>query len=354
MQSNKSSNLIIVILLIFSLGCNNVKSNNNESNKVDNQTESAISRKEIGDQQAFRQVNKLEKDSMKSIKKESQEEKEDAFFDDSLKLFANISRFDEKTQNIFKEKGFKEYALITTKRIDPDGNERINKETIKSYIEKRFPNKGAEEILIIDWEQRKYKDLKKPEKSQEFKAAEKEFKKLVNYIKELRPNLVVGIYGLPYRVFNNKYPHYAKKNKFLGLLKAVDIITPSLYGESTDSERSKNENDVFLKNTIELSIEYADQLGKPLYFFIWEMTSSKENRLLPVEEFRRKIETIVAYQSKNKWVQGVIYWTPAKANYYLNEMKASASQGITKANSTDKDPESFRNTVISNYLSEVF
>lgn len=341
----------MLVLLFILISCNNVKSNDGDSQNSDSKglTDFKSDKKEEdNNKQAEKNNTAIHKFSETKDKVADDENKG---LKDSLKLFTNLSRFDKPTQGQLATKGFQMYHLIATNRIDPKGKEVMDRESIKKYLDQKFPKGNENKVLIIDWEKEKFWNLKKKSNSKEFKEAEKEFIELVRYIKELKPNLLVGIYGLPFRVFVNKYPHYAKKDKFTSLFNEIDIITPSLYSAFTDENRSEKENNLYLKNSIELAIEYAEKVKKPIYFFVWEMTSSKQIRLLPVKEFERKIRIISNYNRSNKWVQGIIYWTPADPSPYRIELQNTRASSKSEES---KALESIRNNIVSEYISDAF
>src|SRR5690606_12568763 len=102
-----------------------------------------------------------------------------------------------------------------------------------------------------------------------FKNAEKQFIDLLRYIKGVRPNLKIGIYGIPFRTY---YPSQLKWNgdrKFDRLMSMSDIVFPSLYIIYPDKEKGKDANEQYLKDNLDVAFSYGERFNKPVIPFIW-------------------------------------------------------------------------------------
>lgn len=282
----------------------------------------------------------------------------------NLELFTHLDRFGKKTRQHMEDRGFKQYHLMTTNVIDPDGDEQFNEDAVERYLNNYFPSKDARGLCVIDWEKKKYMDLKKDVKSNDFKLAEQHFIELIKFVKSKRPNVQVGFYGVPFRVFTNRYPDYGRKDKFTKLLSECDVITPSLYSKFTDEEIGKEKNTLYLENNIKNGIEYSNLLKKPLYFFVWEVVqdNQKDRRLMPIEEFRRQIETVEKKQVSNNLIKGVIYWTPYNPEtFYRNitmpttnlETKSAKTSNFVNSKST-VDVREIRDGIVTDYFNKAF
>src|SRR5690606_18402972 len=131
--------------------------------------------------------------------------------------------------------------ILSGYMIDPKRENNFNFLSVDKYLNQMFPNITDTGILCINIENEVYQELKTNNlNSVRFKNAEKQFIDLLRYIKGVRPNLKIGIYGIPFRTY---YPSQLKWNgdrKFDRLMSMSDIVFPSLYIIYPDKEKGKD------------------------------------------------------------------------------------------------------------------
>lgn len=233
--------------------------------------------------------------------------------DSNFKFYTFYDRYDNDTKAYLKNNGYVEATLITPFYIDPHKKNKAELVYVKRFIEKTFPDVNQSGVCVVNWEDKPYQDMinyKKTDK--EFVEASAEFEKVVNYIKELRPNLKVGVYGFPVRAVSKGMERLSADNKFDALFKVCDFISPSLYLMYTDEEKGHDWNLDYFARNLDLAYEYASRLRKPVIPFVWSKIhpSNKTSGMkpVPVDVMKSYLEYI--HQYKNEMVAGVFWWDP--------------------------------------------
>jgi len=166
-----------------------------------------------------------------------------------------------------------------------------------------------------------------------FIEAEREFAIMINLIKELRPNVKVGIYGIPFRTYYSSQHRWNANDKLDYILSLTDIIFPSLYILFPDKERGVELNDSYFKQNLDTAFDYAERLRKPVIPFVWYIVHTNNKKfggeLLGKSEMKRYLEYVRNYRRSSFKVQGIVWWeTPTpyinqtiKAPSHLNDEK---------------------------------
>lgn len=231
-------------------------------------------------------------------------------------IFAFLERYSRETRIRLLQNGVRDVKLLTTSNIDSDNDGYFEEHTVRAYLKRKFPDSTESGLCIIDWEKMHYKNLKLPSHTNRFQKAEAEFIKLIRLVKHERPNLSVGIYGLPFRVYINRYPSYNQQKKFSRILNECDVITPSFYLTVTNAQVGGAVNKARLKNNLIVNLEYGLQLKKPVMPFIWEIVHPQNEMygggLVPQSEFLNMFDYIIRFELEGIQVDGVIWWAPGR------------------------------------------
>lgn len=257
-------------------------------------------------------------------------------------------RYNVATIDFLKSKNFKRVDIITNSSlVNSKGN--LDFDNISKNLNKII--KSDTKLLVIDWEKDDFWNLKNKRGTASFKNSEKEFITLVKFIKTKYPNLNVGIYGLPFKVFYNKAAAYNEDKKFDNILRTVDVICPSLYFDFLDKEKGADVNKLFLKNQLEVALDYGKRLNKKVLPFVWEIVHpSNKNyggQLVPISEFKSKVNYICDFKHLNSSVSGFIWWAPGNATLG-HFQKKSRSFSQNKRNQYDANVN--RNGVTIDYV----
>lgn len=236
-------------------------------------------------------------------------------------IYVNKGRFNEKVRSYFTSHDvFDEIRLLKGHQIDPKKRGIIDIHRVERHLVEMYPNKNAQGVLVIDLENKLYLDLKDSYPgTREFENALEEFQSLVSFIKELRPGLRVGFYGLPFRVY---YDHQYVRNvdaKLDRILQLADIIFPSLYIMYPDRQKGVKSNLLYLERNLIIAFEYAARLQKPVIPFVWHAVhpSNKHygRNLISKQEMHNYITFIKNYRWETFGVAGVVWW---EGNAYSN------------------------------------
>jgi len=233
----------------------------------------------------------------------------------SQENYAFFNRYNDSTQKYLKQRYFKSVKLITNSSI-VDENNNINEKTIKQNLKRILLS--TDDLLVIDWEKEDFWNLKLRTDSKEFIKAEKQFIRLIKIIRKNNPNIKIGIYGLPFKVYYNLNASYNEKGKFDKILSLVDVICPSFYFNFTDDIIGKEKNIEIITNQLINCLEYGERLNKPVIPFVWELIhpSTKDigGTFVPKDEFKRHLKLIINFKFKNEKVSGLIWWSPGGAS----------------------------------------
>lgn len=239
-------------------------------------------------------------------------------------IYVLTDRYDKTTQDKLLKSSisFKDIKILGSFMYDPNRIGEINFKSINKHIIAMFPDKYSNGVLNIDIENQYYHDLMNSRKgSKKANQAIDMFVNVIDYIKELRPNVKIGVYGMPYRM---RVDAHSKRNMAMKLdpiLSKVDILMPSLYFFSPEQEVGLDENFRYLENNLKVAFEYAERLNKEVIPFVWYLihpNSESEflSSALPRDEMSNYISMIKNSSSVNGTkVSGVIWWdtfTPYK------------------------------------------
>lgn len=244
-------------------------------------------------------------------------------------IYFFYERYTKEMQETLRNGGYKTVKLLTKSNIlGSDG--KISNNQVKKGLTKILSEKV--DLLVIDWEEDDFWDLKKRKGSREFKEAESKFVHLVNLIKAMFPNQKVGIYGLPFKVYENKNPSYNEKEKFDKLFSIVDVICPSVYFGAPNKQYGKARNYRFLENQLDVALDYGRRLNMPVIPFIWEVVHPSNKihggELISKEEFKEKVQFISNHRYNNQDVAGMIWWAPGAATkgHYVEKRNGKSNR----------------------------
>lgn len=222
---------------------------------------------------------------------------------------------------------FKVIKIMGHNVIDPYNKGIFDFEKIELYINEEFPQRDASGVLCINIENSFYQHLKDNPTLNEFGIAEQKFIDLATTIRELRPNVKLGLYGLPFRVFYDSQSKWNSNGKFDNILSYFDIIFPSLYVLFPEKQIGKDGSESYLDKNLEWAFEYASRLNKDVVPFVWYLVNPGNEKfggeLLGRREFKSYINFISAYSYNGIKVKGIVWWEPSKSFFNKNVKSAS-------------------------------
>lgn len=229
-------------------------------------------------------------------------------YSQKINYYIQSIRYDNHITN---QHNFKNYDFIGHAYIDKNNSGIIDYNLLKNRLLKMYPNKSDSSLVIINLENRIYNNLKSQEKKERTKAVN-EFVNLIRYIKKLRPNLQVAVYGIPFRFNYDFQKKMNYKNDLLPLMKEVDFLAPDLYFSYAKSEQTTKSYKKILNGNLDLFIDFANEVNKPLKIFVWykihPYNKNYGNTKVEIERMKELITTIEDKQRTNTIIDGVLWW----------------------------------------------
>lgn len=231
--------------------------------------------------------------------------------------------------------GFEDIKIIGGGMIDPKKNGTIDMSSVEKFLVQLFPSVDDEGILCVDLENRIFHNIKDNELSSPiYKKAINEFTGLIKFIKQKRPQLKVGIYGMPFTEYYDSQSRRNIQQKLDPLLKLTDMLFPSLYIFFPEKQKGLNSNINYLDKNLANAFDYGDRLNKPVIPFIWYLVHPTNKRfgyqVIPKKEMNAYVTHISNYRSKsNNKVAGLVWWdTPTP--YRNKQIKTNLLTGEVK------------------------
>lgn len=227
------------------------------------------------------------------------------------------------------------YRFLGNYYIDRDRKNVINYKHVDEGLNKLFPSIQSYGLLCLDIENKHYKDVKKSsDGSVEFQVGSKYLIDLIKYVKSKRPNLKVGIYGLPYSSYWSSQRKF-NTSKLDAILKWVDYISPSLYIHYPDRQIGSDGNVKYLKDNLNIALAFGKRLNKPVIPYVWYIVHPSNKRygkeLISGEQMANYTKVIKEYIYQGVRANGVIWWEPATTRFKNpNEQRVLTRSKITK------------------------
>lgn len=250
-------------------------------------------------------------------------------------LHNRYSKIDQEYIN--DHKIFKNITILIGLMIDPHNQGIIDSQSVKASLIKLFPDSADTGILCIDLENKLYQNLKNfSANSIQYNEAVTAFTDLIKLIRRVRPQIKIGIYGLPFRTYYSSQLKWNIDQKLDPILSLTDYLFPSLYilyAQKANSKQNyiRKTNDYLLQN-LNTAFDYAERLHKKVIPFVWYLANSNQGdfnyELLDKEEMKRYINFIRDYRSDNAQVSGVIWWE-TKTPFIKNKIKQLKKTGTT-------------------------
>lgn len=267
-------------------------------------------------------------------------------------IYVINSRYNEQLNDLIKTSDidFREIKILVNYQLVNSNNSNVvDYNRVEMWINKLFPNENDEGVLCVDLENKYYEDLKgnnitraKMVGSSEFDEAINEFVKLAKFIKQKRPNIKMGFYGMPFKLFEKSELRESAHQNLDPILEVTDIIFPSYYLPYPAKTKGIEANYEFLKTNLDQTFSYADRLNKPVITLFWYLVYSPDRNLrferIPRNEMSKYIEYIENYKSPQGSGTFGLFWWDTPTSYSQNHIKKNfLSRRERRVNSTIED-----------------
>lgn len=221
-----------------------------------------------------------------------------------LEVFVFYDRYGEQAKKYFDDHSFNASYLITRSMIDPNKTGQVHFSHLKVRINNLIPNKESRDAILIDWEEPFHlmKELYEDEK--EFSLLLIQYIELVDYLRNLRPNAKIAIYGIPFSAYKVKWPpmQVNENNRFDPILRKVDFISPGIYLRHRDKEVGLKNNQTYISDNLDVSFKYAERLNKPVVPFVWPYIHPSNQKYaykgLSISEIQNYLDSFFNYEYK--------------------------------------------------------
>ncbi|SJN28730.1 hypothetical protein FM107_05775 [Sphingobacterium sp. JB170] len=231
-----------------------------------------------------------------------------------FKVFAVSDNYNNEVKNFIKNNSALEsIKILKGFQIDPYKNGEININSIRKNLAKMYPKSDASGVLCLNIENKQYQNLKNfGTNTNEYKHAIIELNKMISTVRKFRPNLKIGIYGMPFRFYYSAQ-NKPNMNKALdGLLRNCDYLFPSMYILFTNSEIGEQKNLEYLNDNLEVALEYGERLKKDVVPFVWYgiHTNNKKfgSQLIPKETMMKFVDHMKSYSRSGNNIKGIVWW----------------------------------------------
>ncbi|MBF9254112.1 hypothetical protein I2I11_12480 [Pontibacter sp. 172403-2] len=263
--------------------------------------------------------------------------------DSPFEVYVMNYRFGPKSLDYFKVNNIVVTNLFAENAIVEDGSEnRVDEAKVRNTLQKLFHHADSDGRLVLDWEDKDiFKALRDyPVTDSRYKRAEAEWRKLIGIIREMRPNVKIGIYGIPFNSwYETNIDKYNPPGKYDELLSLTDFLAPSLYLAFADEEVGHARNLQYIRENMDVALNYGKRLNKPVYPFFWHRIHdyNKKNgyELMQIDVFAAYMKFISTYTYKGYKADGVYWWEALSKKQNLS--KANGLGGWAKGLVTDYD-----------------
>ena len=205
----------------------------------------------------------------------------------------------------------------------------IDRAGLDAELQRAYPDKNAVGTAYIDLEA-PYLDwlMHADVNSAEFKKSKQLFLDVLSYVKRERPNVKWGYYAIPFTDYWNRKPSfYAGNNRIAEIIRASDVLFPSIY-IFYNYLSFKRENESYIRDNTRESIKTALKYGKPVYPMVmtrYHPSNAKVgDKSIAFDDFDFYVKTIAAETVAGKRVDGIALWN-ADGYFYRTKLEAVRS-----------------------------
>ena len=201
--------------------------------------------------------------------------------------------------------------------FDKDGGGHLDDRDRFAQAFARLVPRGFGGIVALDWEGTMTTWLKRPPDSAEFRRAMRNLRELLLLAKEVRPNAMIGYYGIPVPAYHNRDAAWrARCLAMVELLALADWVGPYAYHPFRTHESARitpaRQRGYAVEN-MEIALEVARRAGgKPVYAFVTHRYSPGNRRYgrqrVTDEEFQGNLRGMLSARVSGRGIDGIIWW----------------------------------------------
>ncbi|PIF47082.1 hyaluronidase [Chryseobacterium sp. 52] len=200
----------------------------------------------------------------------------------------------------------------------------FSKDLLLKELERSYPDPKSSGIAYIDIEY-PYTDylLKGDITSTNHKKSAKLFLDVLRFVKQQRPNVKWGYYGIPFTTYWGRDKNFYDQNKKVDqIIKESDVLFPSIY-IFYNNVSFNLENKTYIQENTEEMLKIADRYNKKMYPFIMSRYHPSNQLIgsskIDESDFKTYVSTLLQTQYKNKHIDGLVLWNADGYAYRVND-----------------------------------
>lgn len=262
----------------------------------------------------------------------------------NFKVYVLPQRYDKADADYFASNTlYDKYYWIGRAVLTPNRDGVVNAKSIKERLDLYFPANTDGGVVSIDLEGDIMESLKKyPANDKRFKKSEAIYLDMVNIIKTYRPNVKIGIYGMPFRYFNRGTYKQSDDTKLYTIFSKVDYLSPSFYIQYPEKEKGKEHNTEYLKWNLNRLLKISNDVGKPAIPYVWHIVHPVNKKyggkMMGAPELSIYIDLIKNYDAYGNKVSGILWWEePQSSNYSFRKVSRISDPNSISSNAAKSD-----------------
>ncbi|WP_347158202.1 T9SS type A sorting domain-containing protein [Pontibacter chitinilyticus] len=247
----------------------------------------------------------------------------------SFEMYVMNYRFGPRSLDYFQSKNIEVTNFLAENAIAQDwNNEKVDAAKVRRTLRDLFPSTNSGGKIVVDWERKGvFKALRDyPATDSRYKNAEAEWRKLIGIIRDTRPNVKIGIYGIPFKAWKKStVGYYNPKGKYDKLLSLVDFLAPTLYIQFADEEVGHARNIEYMQNILDSALDYGKRLHKPVYPFLWGRIHDTNPiygyELIQINVFAQYVKFISTHTYNGYKAKGFYWWEAIDKGKNLSKVR---------------------------------
>ncbi|CAA9236332.1 MAG: hypothetical protein AVDCRST_MAG95-1233 [uncultured Adhaeribacter sp.] len=193
---------------------------------------------------------------------------------------------------------------------------KVSLTKVSNWVNSRVPEVNSTVLITIDWEE-PFGQLQSQD-SATYMPLVREYVKVVNKIKEMRPQAKVSVYGLPFIAYSESEQTTFNQpaGKFELIFRAVDVISPEIYlsyPETYNQTSDPQLNERFLASAAALAVREGMNYQKPVLPYFWYRVTTLSDQpekgyFWDPATFARLANIVLTQEESSTRVDGLILW----------------------------------------------
>ncbi|WP_347158204.1 T9SS type A sorting domain-containing protein [Pontibacter chitinilyticus] len=246
----------------------------------------------------------------------------------SFEMYVIKYRFGPRSLDYFQSKNIEVTNYLSHSSIEQTLNvNKVDETKVRQALAKLFPYSTSGGKLILNWERPGvFKALRDyPNTDSRYKYAEGEWRRLISIVRDMRPNVKIGIYGITFKGWKDStVGYYNPQGKYDALLSLVDFLAPSVYIQFADEEVGHERNLQYIRDNMDAALDCGRRLNKPVYPFLWSRIHDTNQtygyELIQTDVFAQYVKLLSTYSYNGYKAKGFYWWESGDKTANLSQV----------------------------------